>query len=81
MEILDMQINISLMRDCQKVKHRICRAAKGHKYGDGVLQRLPGDDVASGDALLDQVDHCLPGVAGDAIATSIDCGRRSRTGQ
>src|ERR1700722_4360865 len=56
------------------MQHRVGRPAERHHHGDGVLERLLGEDVAGGDAAPQQFDDGFPAVPRECVAATI--GRR-----
>ena len=51
-EVVEGQLDLGLVRDREQVQHDVGRAAERHADGDGVLERLLGQDLAGGDALV-----------------------------
>ncbi|QEM44368.1 hypothetical protein FZ046_05850 [Mycolicibacterium grossiae] len=81
-EVLEAQLDVGLPRDGEQVQHRVGGAAERHHHGDGVLERLLGEDVARGDAAAQHLDHRLAGAAGVVVTARIDgdwrCAARQR---
>ena len=76
-EILQRQLDPCLVCDGQQMQHRVGRAAERHHDCDRVVERLLGEDVASGDAAPEQLDDGLPAAAGEPVTAAIG-GRRCR---
>ena len=75
-EVLDVKVDLGFMGDRQQMQDGIGRASEGHDHRDGVLEGLPRDDVARGNAETEQLDHGLTTLACVRVSTAID-GRRS----
>ncbi len=65
-------VDAGLAGEGQHMQHGVGRSAHRHVEGDGVVDRLRGDDVAEGDAVVDQLhdrlrgaDHQLAALGGD----------------
>mmetsp|Transcript_31219 Transcript_31219/g.68371 ORF Transcript_31219/g.68371 Transcript_31219/m.68371 type:complete len:295 (+) Transcript_31219:627-1511(+) len=70
MQDLDVELlpgNLGLMGDGEEVEHRISAAANCVDHHDSVLQRLPRDNLARADALLEQREDRL--CRGGAVGT------------
>ena len=61
--MLQIERHARLDGDRQRVQHGVGAAAHGHVEGEGVFERLAGEDVAGADVLLHQVDDRLAGPA------------------
>ena len=75
-EVLYVQVDFRFMGDRQQMQDRVGRASEGHDHRDGVLEGLPRDDVARGNAEAEQLDHGLTALACERVSATID-GRRS----
>ena len=71
-EVVQRQLHVGLPGDGQEVQHGVRRAGQGHHHGDGVLERLPGHDVAGDDALLQQTGDGDPGLSREHLAPVVD---------
>ena len=67
-----LQLGLGLDRDRQQVQDGVGRAAEGHDDGDGVLERLAGDDRARAEPLLERPDGRDAGGAGELVAARVD---------
>ena len=59
-EVVERQPDPGGMGDGQEVEHGVGRAAEGDDHGDGVLERLPRQDVAGADPGLEQLSAAAP---------------------
>jgi hypothetical protein len=69
------------MGDGQQVEHGVGGAAEGHDHGDGVFERLLGEDLAGPDTKLEQVDHRPAALVGQVVTAPVDGGCRGAAGQ
>ena len=65
------QFHPGLVRDGQQVQHRVGGPAEGHHHGDGVLERLLGQDVAGGDAAAQQLHDGRTAAPGEPVAAAV----------
>ena len=49
-EVVERELDLGLARDGEQVQHDVRGAAERHADGDGVLERLLGEDLAGRDA-------------------------------
>src|ERR671939_105287 len=70
-EVLQGKVDVRLVGDRHEVEHCVGRPAERHDDGDRVLERLPGHDLPSGEALAQQVHHGLTRLAGEAVAPPV----------
>ena len=75
-EVVQGQFHPGLVRNRQQVQDGVGRAAERHHHGDRVLEGLPGEDPAGGDAVLDLPEDGLPGAAGEHVAATVHRWRR-----
>ena len=70
-EVVQLQRHPGFVRDGQQVQHRVGGPAEGHHHCDRVLKRRPGEDLASGDAALDELDHGAAAGPGEPVAAPV----------
>jgi hypothetical protein len=80
-EVVEREVDLRLAGDRQQVQDHVRRAAEGHRDGDGVLERLLGEDVAGGDAETEHVDDGLTRTVREVVAAAVGRGRRRRAGK
>ncbi|WP_184440239.1 hypothetical protein [Mycobacterium sp. AZCC_0083] len=84
-EVRKRELDVGLPGDGQQVQHGVRRPTEGHDDGDGVLERLLGEDVAGGDAAPQHPDHRFAGLACVVVAPLVDghgrCAARQRHAQ
>ncbi|WP_162938492.1 hypothetical protein [Mycobacterium kyogaense] len=80
-EVGQRQVDLRFPRDGQQVQNRVGGTAERHDHGDGVLERLLGEDVARGDTAAQHVDDGGAGAPGVLVAAGVDRDRRSTARQ
>ncbi|WP_166654839.1 hypothetical protein [Mycobacterium sp. BK086] len=84
-EVRQRELDSCLGGDRQQMQHRVGGPAERHHHGDGVLERLLGEDVAGGDAAAQHLDNGLTGLARVLVAAAVDgdrgCAARQRHSQ
>ena len=56
-EIVEHEFHLRGVRDGEEVKHGVGRAAQRDHDGDGVLERIPRQDVERANSFLEHLDH------------------------
>ena len=56
-EVVELELDLRLVRDREQVEHRVGGAAERHRDRDRVLERLLGQDLTRADAERDEVHH------------------------
>ena len=74
-EVVEGELDLGLARDREQVQHDVRGAAERHADRDGVLERLLGEDLARGDAVLQQVDDGLARAVRVVVAATVGGGR------
>ena len=70
-EVVEGELDLGLAGDREQVQHDVRGAAEGHAHRDGVLERLLGEDLTRGDAVLQQVDDGLARAVRVVVATAV----------
>ncbi|SII46516.1 Uncharacterised protein [Mycobacteroides abscessus subsp. abscessus] len=80
-EVVEFEVDAGFGGDREEVEDGVRRPAEGHDDGDRVVQRLLRDDVLRSDALAQEVDDGLTGLAGVDRAVAVDRRRGGGAGQ
>ena len=56
-EVVELELDLRLVRDREQVQHRVRGAAERHRDRDRVLERLLRHDLTRADAERDEVHH------------------------
>jgi len=80
-EVVELELDVCFVRDCQQVQHEVRRPAERHADRDGVLERLLGEDLARPDAGLEEAHHRSSGLESEVVAASVDGRRGGAAGQ
>ncbi len=80
-EVVELQLHVCLVRDCEEVQHGVGRTAERHRDRDRILERGLGHDLAGPEVELEQVHHGPARFIGEVVATTVDGGRRRRARQ
>jgi hypothetical protein len=75
-EVVESQLDPSLIGDGQQVEHRVGGAPQGHGDGDGILKGLFGHHLSRPNAGPKQVDNRLARHEGGIITPAVDRGSR-----